>query len=130
VRTRRWLRATAPVPEAVNDAAFAGRTTFPEADPFPRTAPVGSFPPERFGLYDLSGNVAEWACDVFDPGETTPALANALLRGPAWNDGTPADASFARQRPAQPKMRLAWGGARLVLVLNPPAEPADKQATR
>jgi len=31
------------------------------------TMPVGSFPPNDFGLYDMAGNVNEWVMDVYRP---------------------------------------------------------------
>jgi formylglycine-generating enzyme required for sulfatase activity len=34
-------------------------------DAYPITAPVKSFAPNCFGLYDMAGNVAEWCLDVF-----------------------------------------------------------------
>jgi formylglycine-generating enzyme len=46
--------------------------TFPahntEADGFAGTAPVGSFPPNGYGLHEMTGNAWEWTADWFDPG--------------------------------------------------------------
>ena len=49
-------------------------------DGFAATAPVGSFPPNSLGIYDLSGNVHEWVSD--DYGHRSKL---GVLRGGGWN---------------------------------------------
>jgi formylglycine-generating enzyme required for sulfatase activity len=46
------------------------------------TSPVGSFPPNQFGLYDMAGNVWQWTQDCYHP-----SYSSAPNEGSAWISG-------------------------------------------
>jgi formylglycine-generating enzyme required for sulfatase activity len=54
------------------------------------TAPVGSFEPNSYGLYDTAGNVLEWTADCY-----RPSYQGAPTDGTAW-DQEPCPARTAR----------------------------------
>jgi sulfatase modifying factor 1 len=61
-------------------------------DRYEGTSPVGTFPPNAYGLYDMAGNVWEWTSDFFSmhPGEVeSPCCAprNPRVMTPSEIDG-------------------------------------------
>jgi formylglycine-generating enzyme required for sulfatase activity len=51
---------------SVDQANFSGGHAFGRKPMIPRkTMPVGSYPPNRFGLYDMHGNVRELVHDIY-----------------------------------------------------------------
>ena len=63
---------------------------------FHGTRPVGSYPPNPYGLYDMAGNVWEWVSDWYDAGYYASSPARnpqgppegrlRVVRGGAWLD--------------------------------------------
>ena len=76
-----------------------------------RTAPVGSFEPNPFGLHDMTGNVWEWTDDWYDEqyyvssSTKNPSGPSGgtkkVFRGGSWTN-KPADVRSARRRSATP----------------------------
>jgi formylglycine-generating enzyme required for sulfatase activity len=71
-----------------------------------QTTPVGKYPPNAWGLYDMAGNTLEWCQDWYDPNyyktspgddpcNTTPA-AWGVQRGGCWIHGPKLCRSAAR----------------------------------
>ena len=118
-------------------------------------APVGCFPPNGYGLFDMIGNVWEWATDWYEPGHkfadgdvdpTGPAKMTKTVGGPlhvikggSW---LCADNFCARYRPAarQPEeadLGASHIGFRTILKAPGPSptkpagdKPADKPAAK
>lgn len=61
------------------------------------TMPIGSFPPNGYGLHDMAGNVVEWTADYYDrdyyavsprDNPTGPEKGRfAVIRGGGWHSG-------------------------------------------
>jgi formylglycine-generating enzyme required for sulfatase activity len=85
-------------------------------DSFSFTAPVGSFPPNGLGLYDLSGNVWEWCRDEMTAGR--PVLRGSSYAEP-FDVGVPDPLLSAHRRSDPRAHRRENNGFRIVLDLNP-----------
>jgi formylglycine-generating enzyme required for sulfatase activity len=95
-----WGEAMPPKSDSGNFADRSSRDLVPTIlprydDGFASTAPTGKFPPSAIGIYDGSGNVAEWVNNFYTvptPGIKTPIVdplgpedgKSYVIRGSSW----------------------------------------------
>lgn len=100
--------------------------TYGPADGYSYTSPVGSYPANAFGMYDMHGNVYEWIADCEHPnyvGAPTdgnawvePGCESLQLRGNDWGEA-PVFSRSGNRNNIYPQTRGDWIGFRVVRVL-------------
>lgn len=93
-----WLAAVTDEPTLEDEPGFNPEMVFPWGDKWPPprdsgnygerlhvddfeyTSPVGSFPPNVYGIYDMGGNVWEWCLDFFEGAQDL-----RVLKGGSYN---------------------------------------------
>ena len=90
-------------------------------DGYERSAPVGSYDPNPWGLHDMIGNVSEWTADWYaeDYYHNSPKRnpigpfsgKYKVLRGGSWHNG-PLGVRSAYRRNSQPAYRYDHFGYR------------------
>ena len=77
-------------------------------DGYPVSSPIGAFPPNKGGFYDMGGNVAEW-CHDFYTAYVSPRANNVdplgpatgrhrVVRGSSWRDGSITELRLSSRR--------------------------------
>jgi formylglycine-generating enzyme required for sulfatase activity len=90
-----------------------------------RPTPVGTFPPNAWGLHDMHGNLLEWCSDRYGDCEAAetrdpegPGEGRLrVLRGGSWEDDAN-ECRSARRSGGHPTNKWADSGCRIVLRLD------------
>ena len=95
-------------------AVIAGYT-----DGFPQTSPVGSFPANRLGLFDIGGNAWEWVQEGYKGSVAGKSKDWGVLRGASWANGNRAELQSSYRNVIDRNDRDVIFGFRCVLVFTP-----------
>jgi formylglycine-generating enzyme required for sulfatase activity len=116
-----WGTGWPPLVGSGNYADLSAKASFPSwevidtyRDGYATTAPVGSFSPNVYGIYDLGGNVWEW-CESRYHMETDARV----VRGASWFNAQPGDLLSSALDFHVPGYRYDCYGFRVVLVTGP-----------
>jgi formylglycine-generating enzyme required for sulfatase activity len=122
-----------PPPNAVANYADSTASKLPGVAPervipdyddgFPYTAPVGSFPPNELGLFDISGNIQEWVSDDISSAAPSPL---GVVRGAGWNSFIRENLVLGWRNPVPPTFRSSFYGFRVVLSRGDPAPEKEE----
>ncbi|WP_377706446.1 formylglycine-generating enzyme family protein [Pseudomonas protegens] len=106
--------------------------TYGPKDGFSFTAPVGSYPPNAFGMYDMHGNVYEWVADCWHPDyvgapadgrawmeESEGVCLDAQIRGNDWGEA-PVFSRSGNRNSRKREVRGDWLSFRVVRELEQP----------
>ena len=106
-----WGRQWPPPDRAGNYDQHSRRMTLGWGDGFEGAAPVGSFPANAFGLFDLGGNVWEWCEDGYDGDQR-----DRVLRGASWDCDNSGELLSSNRHGSAPDFRSRFYGFRCVLA--------------
>lgn len=105
------------------EGASAAQIIAGYSDGFPNTSPVGKYESNKFGIYDLSGNVHEWVMDDISIGEDTSL---GVLRGGGWNTYIDENLLLGWRNPVPSTVRTDYYGFRIVLAkIDPPKDSTN-----
>ncbi|MHC5208041.1 dihydropyoverdine dehydrogenase [Pseudomonas chlororaphis] len=106
--------------------------TYGPKDGYSYSAPVGSYPPNAFGMYDMHGNVYEWVADCWHPDyvgapadgrawmeESGGVCLDAQIRGNDWGEA-PVFSRSGNRNSRKREVRGDWLSFRVVRELEQP----------